>query len=119
MHTEAMPIRRATVDDVRAIAEVHVASWRAAYRGQLPDDVLAGLSVERRADMWRGIARAHPLGHVLLVLEGVAGGGGAEDDDGSTRSSRVRGFAHLCPARDDGAGPGTGEVSAFYLTPSA
>ena len=39
-------VRDATVDDARAIAEVHVASWRWAYRGQLPDDLLDGLSVD-------------------------------------------------------------------------
>jgi len=41
-------IRPATPEDARAIAEVHVASWRYAYRGLLPDDVLDRLSVEER-----------------------------------------------------------------------
>jgi hypothetical protein len=37
-------LRDATPADAHAIANVLVQSWRAAYRGLLPDDVLAGLS---------------------------------------------------------------------------
>jgi ribosomal protein S18 acetylase RimI-like enzyme len=47
-----MTIRTATIDDVRAIAEVHVASWLAAYRGLVPDDVLDAQSVDARAAQW-------------------------------------------------------------------
>jgi GNAT superfamily N-acetyltransferase len=39
-------IRAATLDDARAIAEVHVAAWRAGYRGLMPDAYLAELSVD-------------------------------------------------------------------------
>jgi ribosomal protein S18 acetylase RimI-like enzyme len=46
-------IRRATIDDARAIAEVHVNSWQAAYRGLLPQDFLQNLSLERREAQWR------------------------------------------------------------------
>jgi hypothetical protein len=34
-------IRDATKADAHAIANVHVQSWRAAYRGLLSDDILA------------------------------------------------------------------------------
>jgi GNAT superfamily N-acetyltransferase len=47
-----MTIRTATIDDARALAEVHVASWLAAYRGLVPDDVLDAQSVEARAAQW-------------------------------------------------------------------
>ncbi len=46
-------IRPATVEDARAIAAVHVVSWRNAYRGIVSDAVLDQLSVRRRADHWR------------------------------------------------------------------
>lgn len=42
-------IREATPDDAAAIGMVAVDTWRTAYRGIVPDDVLAGLSYERRA----------------------------------------------------------------------
>jgi ribosomal protein S18 acetylase RimI-like enzyme len=45
-------IRNATIDDARAVAEVHVKSWQAAYRGLLPDDFLQTLSVDRREQQW-------------------------------------------------------------------
>src|SRR5207247_7924466 len=45
-------IRAAVVDDARAIAEVHVGSWRSTYRGQLPDDLLDRLSVDEREAQW-------------------------------------------------------------------
>ena len=45
-------LRDATAADAHALATVHVASWRAAYRGLMPDEVLAGLSVPEREQLW-------------------------------------------------------------------
>jgi hypothetical protein len=41
-------IRQAILEDAEAIAKVHVASWQAAYKGLMPAEFLASLSVERR-----------------------------------------------------------------------
>ena len=65
----AVTVRDATVDDAHAIAEVHVASWRWAYRGQVPEAILDALSVEDREAMWRrslseGKARAARNGNL-------------------------------------------------------
>lgn len=60
-------IRKATVNDVKAIAEVHVKSWQAAYRGLLPDDFLQNLSVSRREEQWRrGLQNPE---QVILIYE--------------------------------------------------
>ncbi len=48
-----MAVRLATVDDAGAIAAVHVAAWRAAYAGLMPQEVLDGLSVEKRTVDWQ------------------------------------------------------------------
>jgi hypothetical protein len=48
-----MLIRAAQIEDAKQIAEVHVASWRAAYRGILPDSMLDNLSVEKRTELWQ------------------------------------------------------------------
>ena len=48
-----MNIDRATLSDVRAVAEIHVDAWRSAYAGILPADYLAALSVEQREAMWK------------------------------------------------------------------
>ena len=52
-----MDVRPATVHDARAIATVHVRSWRSAYTGLLPDGYLESLSVDRGASMWEEIVR--------------------------------------------------------------
>ncbi len=50
-------IREARAEDARAIAQVHVESWRTTYRGLMPEEVLARLSVEDRENAWIGILR--------------------------------------------------------------
>lgn len=77
-----MVIRQATAGDAHDIARVHVDSWRATYRGIIPDDVLANLSHERREQQWReAAARSREGGHSLFVAEdaghivGFASGG--------------------------------------------
>jgi len=51
-------IRRARPTDAVAIGAVHVAAWRSAYPGILPDTFLAGLSVPRQAAHYDGAIRA-------------------------------------------------------------
>lgn len=47
-----MKTRRATRADSDAIAALHAASWRHAYRGALSDDFLAGDIVANRQAVW-------------------------------------------------------------------
>ena len=100
---DALPstVRDALPDDVAAIAEVHVASWRAAYAGLLPDAVLAGLSVDRRARQWARVVRPGTSDHVLVAESG----------------GQVVGFAHVGPAHDADTEPGTGQLATIYLHP--
>lgn len=46
--------RYRALEVARAIAEAHVLSWQTAYGGIVPDPVLDALSLEQRADAWRG-----------------------------------------------------------------
>jgi ribosomal protein S18 acetylase RimI-like enzyme len=46
-------LRRASADDAEAIARLHAASWRAAYRGFYRDAYLDGNIVEERTEVWR------------------------------------------------------------------
>src|SRR5262245_45641181 len=50
---QIMLVRNALESDATPLAEMHIASWRAAYRGSVPDPVLANLSIEKRSSMWR------------------------------------------------------------------
>jgi ribosomal protein S18 acetylase RimI-like enzyme len=66
-------IRRARAEDARAIAEVHVASWKDAYAGILPHAILDGLTLRGTAAAWE--KRIHGLGRgesvVVAELDGA------------------------------------------------
>jgi GNAT superfamily N-acetyltransferase len=49
----ALTIRRATAADARAIAGVHVASWRVGYRGLVSQQKLDRLDVDEREQRWK------------------------------------------------------------------
>jgi ribosomal protein S18 acetylase RimI-like enzyme len=94
-------IRRAAPADARAIAEVHVASWRWAYAGDLPQEVLDALSVDDRERMWREV-----IAEPTVVVEAAE------------RYGRVVGFVSTGSTRDDDGLGRTGELFAIYLDPS-
>lgn len=101
----AMEIRRAQAADASGVANVHVRSWQAAYRGLLPDLYLDQLDVEARRVGWaRTIAEADGSRTATLVATEANG--------------NVAGFAHVGPARDDDVDPlQVGELAAIYLLP--
>jgi GNAT superfamily N-acetyltransferase len=90
-----MPIsvRRAVAGDARAIAEVQVAGWEAAYRGLVPDAFLDAFTVEVRTARWVELLEQ---GSVTYVTE-----------DGFCSVIR--------PARDASAPV---ELAALYVAPS-
>ena len=95
-------IRAAEVSDAGAIAAVHVASWQVAYRDLLPEDVLIGLSVAGREQMWSAIlGESSPRSSVYVAA----------------RRGAVLGFASIGVSRDGDAGGDVGELSAIYLQP--
>ncbi|HEV8499775.1 MAG TPA: hypothetical protein VGQ56_23045, partial [Gemmatimonadaceae bacterium] len=59
---------RADADDARAIAALHIASWRDAYRAELPPDYLAAIDLHERAENWRKRIAAGTI--VLLEKNG-------------------------------------------------
>ena len=96
-------VRWAQVKDARAIANVHVASWRAAYPGLLPDEVLAELSIDAREREWRKwLSEGGERQHTLLA---ESGGG-------------VIAFCTLkMPSADEDEGEDVGEIPALYADP--
>jgi ribosomal protein S18 acetylase RimI-like enzyme len=88
--------RLAIPGDARTIAEVHVRSWQAAYRGVVTDEFLDSLDVDRRAEMIEGAIRDESKG--LLVAE---------------QDGHVAGFSMLAASYDEG----WGEVLAIYASP--
>jgi ribosomal protein S18 acetylase RimI-like enzyme len=45
-------VRAATAADLVSIATIHIACWRSAYRGILPDSLLDELNLEERLQRW-------------------------------------------------------------------
>jgi ribosomal protein S18 acetylase RimI-like enzyme len=100
MSGPAIAVRQAIAADARAIAEVYVEGWRWAYRGVLSDELLDGLSVERREAMWRD-ALAPPDAEARIWL--------------AERDGRVIGFVATAPARGDESSLLTAEVTAIHV----
>lgn len=100
---DGLVIRAAVPADAAEIAEVYVSSWRAAYRGLLPDRYLERLSAEERAPTWRRRIDGKRAGEAVLVAE---------------RAGTIVGFSSAGPTRDRDADPrSVGEVYAVYLAP--
>jgi GNAT superfamily N-acetyltransferase len=96
-------IRKAVPEDAAGIARAHVASWQSAYRGLIADEVLDGLSVERRTEFWYNILSNEDRPSFHFV---------AENENG------IAGFVSAGPEREDDPHY-KGEVNAIYLHPSA
>ena len=93
-----MRVEAAKPQDDRGIAAVHVASWRQAYLGIVPDEHLACLSVAARAAWWQAaLQKGTP--QVLVARD----------------RETVVGFVAHGASRDDDAPPGRGELWALYV----
>lgn len=94
-----MEIRHARKSDADGVAQVHVRSWQAAYRGLLPDAYLEALKPEDRAGHYRF---EDPDPDVPLTLVGLEG-------------NTITGFATLGPCADDP--DEAGELYGLYVDP--
>ena len=99
MNTE---ISYATAQDARAIAEIHVASWREAYRDLLPEPYLAGLDVAELEARFRQATEDRMCDVLLARRDGV-----------------LQGWLHCDPARDPGVPTTEGEIMAHNVAPTA
>jgi len=84
-------LRKATIDDAGKLGAVHVAAWRETYADILPDDMLAGLSIEARSVMWAKIlgdpsAFAETAVYMIEDKDSIVGFGAC----GRQRASRLK-----------------------------
>ncbi len=86
-----------TPEYTRSLAACHIACWREAYRGLVPDHVLAAFDLDRRADQWDRIQEKNPGVPTLAV-----------------RGAEVIGFAATGDSRDDSP-PTPRELNAMYV----
>ncbi|MEO8329463.1 MAG: GNAT family N-acetyltransferase [Candidatus Nanopelagicales bacterium] len=100
-------VRPAVPADAERLAHIKVVTWRAAYRGLLPDTVLDDLSVTHFVDQFRdrinATLAADTTAQTALVVEEAA---------------EVVGYGMAGPYRGDDL-PQAGEIYALYVEPSA
>lgn len=95
-----MNIRKAEVNDARAIAEVHVDSWRTTYKDIVPKAYLDSLSYEQRAKLWE-----HNMEHQTVYV--------AENEQG-----QIVGFSVGGKKATKGYSTYAGELYAIYILES-
>lgn len=83
--------------DAEAIARVHVATWKTAYRGLLPDELLDGMNHVDRIPRWQRTLD-DPQSKVFVA----------------EKSGEIVGFLAVGPSHDDGQ-DGCGELDAIYI----
>jgi ribosomal protein S18 acetylase RimI-like enzyme len=93
-------IRRARARDAPGIAAVHVATWRSAYAGLLPDEFLERLSTIRLTGQYDRSIRMGLGMHVAI-------------DSGDNAEPELVGFTSARRSRSDRLGEG--EVETLYV----
>jgi ribosomal protein S18 acetylase RimI-like enzyme len=98
-----MPVilREAALSNAAAIARIHIDTWRAAYRGLVPEDYLADLSYEESEGIWRNIIGEPESGRFVYVAE---------------EEARIFGFSLGGPRRE-GSPDYAGELQGIYVLP--
>jgi len=95
-----MKLRPAVPDDAMAVARVHVRAWQVAYKHLMPDEYLAGLRPEDRAERYDFTGRDPARPRTLVAVE----------------ADTILGFATISAARDVDAA-GQGELCALHVEP--
>jgi len=109
-----MRVRKADPSDAQALARVHVGTWRATYRGIVPDAYLDALDYGRSEARWRENLERAALRE--SASEGVSPGSAtiaAEDEE-----QGVVGFAAFGPNRDKDPNYDS-ELYAIYVLPAS
>ena len=96
-----MNIREATSGDAEAIADIHIASWRFAYRGIMDDTILDSMDRRKKISAW--IEAIDTLGWSVFVSEA---------------NGKITGFIHISEYRDSDLDTSTvGEIASLYISP--
>jgi len=97
-----MNLRPAKSQDAPTIAAIHVATWREAYRGLVPESHLSQLDPQRSADRFRAFIGSGQAESYLIESERT-----------------TVGFLTIGPSRDnDHTGEDVGEIWGLYLAPA-
>ncbi len=92
-------IRYAEAGNAKALGKIQSLSWRAAYKGIVPDDVLEAYTPEVRAEAFEGFLASGESRSAIALLDGEAAG-----------------WTCFARCRDDDL-EGYGEIWGIYLKP--
>jgi ribosomal protein S18 acetylase RimI-like enzyme len=96
-----MTLRRATPADAAAVGHIHVESWKVAYRGIMPDDVIARTDLAYRTQFWAERI-ADPEWPVLLLEE----------------NGKSVAFCQMVPSKDPDDDPSqVGHITSIHVLP--
>jgi ribosomal protein S18 acetylase RimI-like enzyme len=90
-----LKIRKATLQDAKGIALVHVTAWQESYKGIIAQNVLDDLSGEQHLLSWIKSLQDSPEEHFVACV-----------------NENIIGFCRAGPARSD---LGKGEIYALYI----
>jgi GNAT superfamily N-acetyltransferase len=115
----SLVVRQARAEDAKAMARIHVQSWRETYRGLMADEILDRPDfVERRERFWTAaLGDERYSANIVAVAErggelvGIASAGPAEDPDARWP---VQLFVLYVLAADHGTGAG-GDLLAAVI----
>lgn len=92
---------RATVEHVEEMGLVHACSWQAAYQGIIADDIIAGFTPKKRAEILFNAISSQQEEYYLFKVDGTAAG-----------------IASLSKSHEQDAPPCLGEIYSIYFHPS-
>lgn len=96
-----MTLRRAVSGDAEAVGRIHVESWNVAYRGIMPDDVIARTDLAYRTQFWSERI-ADPEWPVFVIEE----------------NGQCVAFCQMIPSRDsDDDATQVGHVTSLHVLP--
>jgi GNAT superfamily N-acetyltransferase len=99
----SLEVRAAALGDADDLGALHVAAWRAAYRGLMSDEFLASLAVEASRARWRQWLSGRELPLVRVAV----------------RDGVLAGFCTVAvPSRDPDADEGVAEIAALNVAPA-
>ncbi len=105
--SEELTLRVARPEDSRALAQVHIDTWRHTYAGMVPDQFLASMTLDDQTRSWRHWIKRGGKNERILLVETQSGGS-------VRQQGRIVGFGHAGPLR--GRNPRhAGEVYTLYV----
>ncbi|MDQ0110741.1 GNAT family N-acetyltransferase [Paenibacillus harenae] len=93
-----MYIRKASLEDAKGIAKVHVDSWKSTYKHIISDEFLNNLSYDQRSDLWNRNISKHG-NYVFVALN---------------NEEEIIGFAD-CGKRESNNIDNSGDLTSIYL----